>query len=49
MDSSKILYSTGKNDEWKTPRYAVEAIKKIHQTTEVLYGVHLTKKVKVNT
>lgn len=28
MDSSKILYSIGKNDEWKTPRYAVEAIKK---------------------
>lgn len=23
IDSSKVLYSTGKNDEWKTPAYAV--------------------------
>lgn len=26
MDSGKILYSTGKNDECYTPRYVVESI-----------------------
>lgn len=28
MDSKKILYSTGKNDEWRTPGYAVEPVLK---------------------
>ena len=28
IDSSKVLYSAGKNDEWKTPRYAVEPLLK---------------------
>ncbi len=28
INSSKVLYSAGRNDEWKTPRYAVEAIAK---------------------
>ena len=26
INSSKILYSTGRNDEWKTPAYAVHPV-----------------------
>lgn len=26
MESSKVLYSVGKNDEWKTPAYAVQPV-----------------------
>ena len=43
INSSKVLYSEGKNDEWKTPKYAVEAIAKyISPTIHTPYGTRKT-------
>ena len=37
MDSSKVLYSNGKNDECYTPRYAVEPIVKFLPKNKIIW------------
>ena len=37
INSSKVLYSAGKNDEWKTPRYAVLPVIKYIKPGSVIW------------